>query len=389
MSATTQTTDEQRKAKADADAAEVAARKAEREEREASTPAAVARRELLAGKDAAAAQREQVSALVPDFGKVTRGGLTVTPGGQPTAGTGVAGEAFRDAAAWVTKEVIHNIGADDWSVLVTSDPDLVASDATYQDVKSGLGLMTRLARDVLASTEHEGEHVERFVGAASLAVGAVASALPGILSLLSAPRTVTTGTVEFDDIAAGAAVAGALKGRNPKRKVVHDSVRLAPGGGLLTAVERLQRRRHALVERQTALEARHPTSDGASASSGLAAAIALVTKTIESIDTYLGALHAPPAGGGRSPLTDALLREGLHDGTFQYVLLVKAQSASGMQMVKDNLIRGDEFAVLAAASITWILLSLPSGEVLDAAVTTGTAQATGKIAESFSLQVKR
>ena len=80
----------------------------------------------------------------------------------------------------------------------------------------------------------------------------------------------------------------------------------------------------------------------------------------------------------------AILREGLHDGTIKYVLFVKSQSASGAQLVNDKpLWLDDKFSVLAAASISWVLVDPASGEVLDADVTTGTAQANGKIGETF------
>jgi hypothetical protein len=375
--------EEARKAKWDADAAETAAKKAAREEAEASSAAAVARREAIAEKDAATAQREQVAALIPDFSKIERGELKLA-GDEPTAGSPVAGRALQKAAELVKEQVVDTTGADDWSVLITSDADLAGSDAAYHSTLAGLNRLETWAQSVLTSTENIGTPAAGEGLPLAPIAGAVAAAVPGLLSLLSAHRTVTSGKVTIDDITAAAAVAGVLKGGNSKRTVFHDTIRPLPSGGeISTKVDGLYLLRSQLIERKVTLESRTPAG-GTDPSEELTAAIALVAKVSESIEESLGKLVAVPDGATRSPLAAAILREALHKGAIKYILFVKAQSASGLQLVDDKpLWRDDKFAVLAAASISWMLVDAAGGDVLDANVTTGTAQATGKIGDRF------
>jgi hypothetical protein len=378
-------TEEARKAKWEADAAETAAKKAAREEAEASSPAAAARREAIAEKNAAAARREQVASLIPAFSKVERGELKVG-GDQPTAGTTVAGRALQNAAKLVKAEVIDQIGADEWTLLITSDGDIAGSDAAYHSTLAALKRLETWAQAVLDLPEPSVAPVEAILPMVAVA-SAVAAAVPGILSLLSAHRTVTTGKVTIDDVTAAAAVAGVLKSGNSNGTVFHDAIRPLPSGGEISSeVDSLYALRQQLIERKVKLESRKPTA-GTEPSEELIAAIALVGKVSDSIEELLEKLVTVPEEATRSPLAAAILREGLHNGAFQYVLFVKAQSASGMQLVNDKpLWWKDTFAVLAAASISWMLVDATGGDILRANVVTGTAQAKGKIGDSFELQ---
>jgi hypothetical protein len=394
---------ERRKAAADANAAETSAAKAAREEREATTPAAIAQRSAKAEDEAAKAARDRLSALVPDFTKITRGDLTVASGGEPAAGTGVGSEAILDAARHVVEKVIRRLGSEYWSILVTEDVDLASSDAVYQDVMSSLERLTKLADETLKATEKPSMTTEkpsmtteepstdesRDLGLVPVAtaMAALATAIPGVISSLSAPKTVTTGTIAFDDTAASMAVAGELKGNNDKRHVFHDRFRPLPTEGpVLKRVDQLRNSRESLALRKLELDLKVPSDQSQDhIASDIAVAIALVTKVIGSIDAYLELLNTIPAGATRSPFTTAVLRQGLHDPAARMkVLLVKAQSASAMQAVANHLIKNDRFAVLGAASITWSLIN-PQGEIMDAGIVTGTAQATGTIGESFAL----
>jgi hypothetical protein len=379
-----------RKAKADAAAAEAAARKAEREEAEASTPAAAARRAAVSEKDAAEARQAQVAALIPDFSKVTGGSLDVAGSDTPTAGTGAAGKALTQAAAQVANQVVERLGADDWRVLVTADSELADSDAAYVDAMSSMSRLTNFAREVLKSTKSLPESKtprEEFVAALPI-IAAVAQAVPGILSLLSARRKVSSGDVAIDDLAASAAVAGALKGGNDKRVVFHDSFRVLPSdSSVQTAMNALLDERQSLLRRKLELEAR-PASGDTAVDTARSDAIALISSANTSIDTLVGRLTAVPDKATRSPLTEAMLREGLHrEGGFGHVLLVKAQAASGMQLVNDKpLWSKDTFSVVAAATLTWALVRADRGDIVDAGVVTGTAQANGKIGDTFSFE---
>lgn len=382
--------EELRKAKADSDDAETTAAKNKREEAEAATPAAAARRAATAESEAAAARQKQIAALIPDFSKVERGELKLEKDGQPTAGTGVAGRAVKAAAEAIKREMWGGRFDNDWKLLVTSDAELAASDAAFLSVDAGLDRLTSLSAQVLESTapsetEPEGAFApqpEAF-GALLPVVGALAQAVPGILSLLQTNRTVTTGEIEIDDLTAAAAVAGVMKGESQQRTVFHDSFRVLPAGRLYEKVNALRDAREKLIERKVTLDARTPPDGDPEAGSDLQASIALVASVGDSIDEFLKVLTAVPEGGTTSPVAAAALRQGLHDGSISHVLLVKSQSASAIQVLGENAFRKDPVAVLAAATITWMLIEATSGQLLDAGVSSGTAQATGKIGNAF------
>ena len=397
MSEDTKEEADRRKAVADANAAETAAKKAQREEAEAASPSAIAQRAAKADAEMAKLKADSFASFVPDFTKVTRGDLTTATGGEPTAGTGVAGRAIDNAAAHIAAEVVRELGADDWSVLVTDDVDLASSDAVYQDVRYAIGRLCGLATEAIEAIDAidaTKPPIERdrtsllgvlpLIPAAPKAIAAVASALPGVLSLLSRPRTVTTGTITVSDTAAAMAVAGKLKGNNDKRRVLHDRFRLPPeGGDVQSSIQLLHRLREQLAMRKVALSLVTP-SDQQVLTNDLAASLAILAKVIGSIDAYLESITTAPAGAARSPLATAILRQELHGTTPVPVLLVKAESASGMQTIENRLIRDDKFAVIAAATITWSLLN-PGGDIRAAGLATGTAQATGKIGERFEI----
>jgi hypothetical protein len=103
----------------------------------------------------------------------------------------------------------------------------------------------------------------------------------------------------------------------------------------------------------------------------------------DSIDEFLKTLTAVPETGTTSPLAAAALRQGLHDGSITHVLLVKTQSASAIQVLSQKAFRNDAVAVLAAATITWMLIETTSGQLLDGGVSSGTAQATRKFGDVF------
>ena len=114
---------------------------------------------------------------------------------QPTGAAALGGRALHDAASAVAAAVVARIGDDGWSVLVTSDDQLAESDAAYLDVMIALEHLRQLADDALRSAR--GGRAPRSaaieVAAAAKAVGKV---VPGVLSLLTAQRTVTTGTLK-------------------------------------------------------------------------------------------------------------------------------------------------------------------------------------------------
>ena len=136
---------ETRTAIANAEAAEVDARRKVREEEEDTTPAAKAQREAerekgaaQATNDAATAQRTEVASLVPDLSKVDRGQLDA--GSQPLFGATLAQAALKDASRALVRRLSVVITAEQDArvrLLITSDASLVDSDAIYRQVLGG------------------------------------------------------------------------------------------------------------------------------------------------------------------------------------------------------------------------------------------------------------
>lgn len=344
------------KAQAEARSAASAATKAAREEAEAASPAAVARRQQQAELDVSKAARENLVATLPDLSGATRGDLSVTGGGDPTAGTSAAGLAITRAAATVAKKVVEVLGADDWSVLVTTDPDLVADASVLRSTNLALQRLTVLADQAQQAAD---EAQSNLPGLDAVPLGPILAGaghlIPGILSLLSPPKSLSTGTVSFDDTTASVAVAGALKGRNDQRHVLHHDFRLLPPAPtkIETALGELARKRDDLAQTRTKLQIDSSgVQPGDSAAvRGIADALALTAQVVDAIDTYTQGLNTVAPGANHSVRTTAIMQEAISDGALN-VLLVGAQSASGSQLVTNNFLRSDKFAVVAVATIT-------------------------------------
>lgn len=365
-----------------------------------------------ADKAATAARRDQLAGLIPDFSKVQRGSLEIE-GQQPLFGTALAHRALEAAAAPAVQRAASTL-PDSARVVVTSEADLATSDATYHAVDMGLEQLTAAARQLLEETARE-----RLVG--TPIVGAIAAAVPGLLSLFSARRTVTKAQVTVDDLAAAAAAAGALRKANPHIAVVHDDFRLLPTGGIRDELATLSGLREQLagdklvrdqervrittdlatarkmlenpsgdVDKQK-LELAQKQADGyEQALSGLAVRSGLVDSVCEAIDVFVASLNVVPEGDRRSPLTLALMRQQLHkseDGPgFTHVLLVKAEGGSAEQTVDDRpLWFKDKFSVVVAASVTYMLMETAGSSIVAAGTASALAAAYGSIGSRFTL----
>jgi len=412
---------------------------------------AIARKDTAtADKDAAAARREELSALIPDLSKVRESKLSVPTEGPPIGGTALTYGAVGDAAEMIAQDVLTTIGlskpAESW-ILVTSNPDLSDPDGVYHEVVSGLEQLEQSAKDVLAKVDDNGGHHETLIMAAATVVGALAGALPSVLSLLSAQRSVRTSTVTVTDLAATAAVAGALRARAPQLKVLHDDFRLVQAGKTYDAVGRLSARRQELTAREIELtdaktrtdadlatatadekdlakvvadstkpsdaqkkalaDVRQRVADLATASGKAAIRISVIESIVASIDTFTAAIRTAPAGGSRTPLSTAALHELLHpattmgqDGkpdpnlpvtpaTITHVLLVKAQSGTAVEMTDDKpLWFQDKFTSVVDVSVTYMLIQTADSQLLDADTVTATASAHGNIGERPVIDVE-
>ena len=116
--------------------------------------------------------------------------------------------------------------------LITDDLDLATSDATYGAVTSGFAQLTMAADELLAvvgSTEDD-------FGFAPAVVGAVAAAIPPLLSMLSARRTVNSACPRPPTILPPWHKSGRTHGRR-KTSAVVDDFRLVPDGHVTSLEE--------------------------------------------------------------------------------------------------------------------------------------------------------
>jgi hypothetical protein len=419
------------KLKAEARSADANARKTESEVTEWNAPAAQRQRSAEtkkataeADKAATDASRAQISALIPDLSDVDRGSLTVTPE-KGLFGTSLAQRALDKAATSIATNVASALAGTSVKsvVLITTDEDLAASDAAYWEVTTGLKQLTEAADTAL-------ETLRQPVGPELLpaVIGALAAALPPVLSLFSAHRTLSTAPVTVSDIAASAAVAGKLLETNPECMVIHDNFRLLTSGQIQTSIETLSEKRQSLVSHKLTLEqtkaeqeaelairrdriedltksligadekktaelerqldqARRERADAAKKAGEATASIGVIDTVLTAIDSFNASLVAVPAGAKWSPLTAATRRQQLHgDNAFTDALLIKASAGSTLEVVNDRpLWFDDKFSALAAISVTYLLLHRESNGLLAAGAATGTVNVTGTIGDRFNI----
>jgi hypothetical protein len=378
------------------DEAEVA--KAEADTRKAEADADKA--EVEAEKAAAAADRERLTALVPDLTKVKESTLDVKDT-TPMWGTFLTFAAVKKVGAAVADDVLATRPeAEDWRVLITDEAELATSDAAHQEVTTGLEQL-KTAADALL------EDITKLVAPV---VAALATALPGVLSLFSSRRTVSTAATAASDLAAAAAVADAL--RRPEVVVVHDDFRLIPENGdkgkpgekgVYTMLAEVADRRQKLVAKKLEFsdakstaevelakaKAAEPPDDGAIANltkevRDAATRLGLVDSVITAIDTFIAAIRVVPAGATRSWLTTAALRDALHDQEprFTHVLLLKAQAGQAQQQLDNRpFFFKDRFSTVADTSITYALIETAQSTIVASGTVTGTASARGNIGE--------
>jgi hypothetical protein len=438
----------EREAEAAAAKAKADARKAAQEAADHDTAAAARQREAEArkktaeaDKDAAAARRAQFAALIPDLSAVKDSTLEVKEG--PALWTSfLLGRAVNAAA----RTVAHKVTAPDSQtrrVLATTDADLATADAVYQDVQTGLEQLIAAADDVLDKTRPE--TLEEAVEVAGLTpvdtaleaagaiagpfpevAGAIVGAIPAVLSLLSAQRTLSSAAVTATDLAAVAAVAGAMK--TEATTVLHEDFRLVPGGGVYALAATVGEKRQLLVARKivladkkSALEAElatakaeldalkkaaPPPSDQAQKVEAALREIARVEARLSQVearlsqvevragmidslltaaDTFLSTIRAVPTGGRRSPLATAALHEQLHGGDRRctHVLLVKAQAGQAQQMLDNRpLWFEDKFSIAIEISITYMLIETATSGIVASGTESAVQSAHGKIGDS-------
>jgi hypothetical protein len=438
--------EEAKKAAADARTAEATAAKTEHELAELESPLAKEKREAEdkkaiaeAEKATATAQQGQVTALLPDLSKVERGSLAVDDA-QALFGSALAQRALTAAAKTVATEAgeaLKDKGG--WRILVTSDAQLATTDSVYLDVSTGLDQLTTAATRVLAETS-PGRVASMVAMTPFAAAAAIATALPGALSLLSAHRTLSSASVTVGNLAAAAATAGALtKLEEPSGEVVHDDVRTLPSGGPVHAkLSALDQHRQDLIGRKIALEdekARttkaitvleesvkdlakkvEATEPGQKPAlqveldrqkeelanhrqrlSESTVRIGLVDSVTAAIDTFTTSLRTIAEGATRSPLATAVLREQLHPAPetgqwpprFTHVMFVQAEPGSTQQVINDRpLWLKDKFSAMGIVNVTYMLVELPGSEIRAAGSASGKAVVKGTIGGDVKIEAE-
>lgn len=394
----------------------------------------------VAEKEAAEARRARLTGLLPDLSKVDRGETTVE-GEQPMFGSVLAAEAA-DRAGFTIKEEVGRVVKRPARILITTDPDLASSDAAYLDVSNGVEALIDAADEAMGAVAEEiaDEEIadERFdkvltlTGPVEAAMGAVAAAVPAVLSLFSAKRSLSTFAVTVDDVTATAAVAGKLADLDDV-KVQLDDFRTVPQGPLAARVRALQDKRHDLFERKVTLDqerAKHAreraalderikaldaTADEARAEGKQPAAetldeirkvtaardevaaleqtaatrLAVVQDVLDAVETFSTAVTGVPEGAKRSALTAACLREqlrGAGDEAFTDVLLIKATAGSATQLLDDRpLLFEDKLTVIAGMNVSWVLLDPATNYVKTAGTATATAKITGNVGGTIEI----
>ncbi|ADJ48154.1 hypothetical protein AMES_6329 [Amycolatopsis mediterranei S699] len=334
-----------------------------------------------AEQDATDARTSRLAELVPDFGKVKDSVLEVKDG-PAILGTSLTYRALAKAAGAVPAKLPEDRTG--WRrLLVTSDADLATADAAYAEVRSGLEQLQRAAAALLPPEEGD----EMALAADVAAV--VASALPSALSLLTTQRSVATATVTVNDLAAAAAVVGALLASALQVPVVHDDFRLLPRGEIYGAVAVVGGMRQQLVERKTDLGNRRPPA-GSPEAQELSGRVEQIDSVVAAIDTFNAAIRVVPPNAKRSLLSAAALHEDLHttDG-MSHVLLVKAEPGQAQQVTENRpLWFEDRFSTLVDVNLLYVLIETAGSTVLSAGTITATATAYGKIGADFVVALK-
>jgi hypothetical protein len=425
------------KAAADARTASATADKAELEAAEQSSTVAQQQRDATARKEiaeadkaAAAARRDQLTAVIPDLSTVKDSTLDVKEG--PLLFASVATARALKGAARVVGDALDRI-LDKENVtrlLVTSDPDLASTDAVYQDVDSGLDQLDAAARRLLDDLTLA-ETTESATPTTLIpdVIAALAGAVPDVLSLLAAHRTVSSGVVTPDDLAAQTVVLHEIRERKSRLALLHDDFRLVHPGAIHTKMSGLSSTRQRLVGRridltgqksavdaeletkrseERSLEKRltgqpddtdlRETLDRVQAdiaqltgkSTTLGVHVGLIDSATSALDTFVSAIRVVPDGSRRSALATAALHERLHrpgaDPRVSHILLVKQQPGQAHQVVDNQpLWWSDRFTTAADTSIAYILIATANSNVITAGRATRLTSVVGGIGSTFEI----
>ena len=427
------------KAIADARTAEAAARKAELEADDLESVAGQQAREAKnkqaiaeADQKAALARQQEIAALLPDLSKVKDSTLATGKEGPAIASGSLTFGALAEAGKAIGKAVAPADADPPRRILITSDQDLASADAIHQEVTSGLDELQRAAAKTLEDSSIDGWSLGEGADLAIVPIAAaLASALPHVLSLLSAERSLSTASITVTDLAAAAAVAGALA-PSDRVAVFHDDFRLIPSGRVQTAVTAVATKRRELVTRKIELTdfkleadgelttartrereaekafneanpktpelraeleaARRDVSRLALIAGEVGIRLALVESLVGALDEFMKGVRIVATGARRSPLATSALYDQLQADAptpFTHVLLIKGQAAQSQQLTDDKpLWFKDKFSTIVEVNVTFMCLETTGSKIVRAGTVTAMATAHGNLGSRLDFQVR-
>lgn len=339
---------EAREAEAKARVAELDVEQKEREAAEWTSDLARRHRqaEHVSGIAKAGQETSDAGALrfLPDLAGLDRG-ETKIDGEQAIYGTKLALEAICSAAAGVAGKVPQ----DARSVLVTTQQDLVTADAVHQEIQARLTELSGAAATALGQPR-----------LTESAADAITGLVTPLISLLSAHRNASTYAIGKDDLVTTANVIGKLLGRDGL-VVQHDDLRLLPDAQIIKDFTKLY-------------------SAGQRLALGNEAQKALA----ENIDTYLTSITNVPEGATRSMLTTAALHEQVRNHEVDYVLFVRPDGGSVVQLLNDRpLWLKDKLFVHATMSVTYLLFKTASRRIVAAGTESADAKIVRKVGDEL------
>lgn len=377
----------ERKEEAEAQQAESAANKAKEELEDWRSPLAkqareAARRQAIAEADKAVsdAQRAQISALVPDFSMIEKGETTVK-GEQAVFGNLLVQKAMEKAAAKVSAKVAEKfINHGNKSVLITTEADLASTDAIYLEVVTGLDTFIEDANKLLTPSEDELDSSNYESLDAGPLLGSIASAVPGLLSLFSTNRTLSSFTTTVDTKAAVAGVASTLVADHSIKVQLDDFRTTSLGGSVVNKEKELKDARINLIKHKLDIEIGLTQAD-----KDQNVALDQISDLIKRIDAFIISLHTIPSGGKRSPFGIAILRQHLHvseNGNIEFpmILFIEASAGTVDQLINNKpLLFNDNFHLIGSVAITYWLMDTKTSNVMASGVESDIYELYGKI----------
>ncbi|HMQ92115.1 MAG TPA: hypothetical protein PKA33_01160 [Amaricoccus sp.] len=328
-------------------------------------------------------------ALVPDFGAIESGKITV-PEGRIGRSAILGQMALEDAARKLEPKI--GLGSRD-VVLVTSEVDLASTGAAYLEVKTASDSVIARAREVTGKANKGADpgdpKTDLAFAPGLLGVGAAAvAALPGILSMFRTDHSQSVVDLAADDEAAATLVCEMLLKEKAQATVVEDRFRLVEESGIWTVLKTLGDARTDLVEAR--LRRFPPDAERPKPGTPEALLLAEIEAATAAVVGLEASLRSVPAGRSRAPIVEAALYERLYgtDAKFTHVLLVRAHGGQVQQDIADRnwLFGKDTVNLIAEASISFRLLSVADNKLVGAGLASGRAQAHGRPGERLRIE---